>query len=246
MRSAMFRMARPRGAWRDCGRARYTHRVLRLVLIDGVVSAELVAVIEGFDNAKGKPLEVRLLEPGAESYESALRGVSKRECLLVIRDAERANGAALDVLQLDDEAELPLLIAARVAGNLEPALAFYLQQRRAIELNAVVNASAERIDFRGMAWRAVTGAELADLSGVLVPLPVEGFVTLRADGGVVTVTVSEPTQDETTEARNFLASLVHHGQVSTHIPGQRARGTHEIVTDAQGQRRLVRLRAGTR
>jgi hypothetical protein len=223
--------------------------VLRRVLIEGVVSTEVVAVIEGFSNAKGKPLEVCLLEPGADlnAESSALRGAAKRsECLLAVRDPDRAKGAELAVLKFDDEAELPLLIAARVAGNLEPALGFFLKQRRAIELNAVVNASAERIDFRGMAWHALTGAELADLSGVLVHLTVEGFVTLRADGAVASVTVSEPTQDETTEARNFLASLVHHGQVSTHIPGQRARGTHEIVTDGQGQRRLVRARAGAR
>ncbi|HET8933918.1 MAG TPA: hypothetical protein VFN67_10785 [Polyangiales bacterium] len=247
MRSAIFHVARPRQPWRARGRALYAYGVLRRVLIDGVVSAEVVAAIEGFATAKGKPLEVSLLEPGADLKSSGLRGVAKRaECLLAVREAEQVKGAELAALQFDDEAELPLLIAARVAGNLEPALAFYLKQRHAIDLNAVVNASAERIDFQGTAWRALTGAELANLSGVLVHLTVEGFVTLRADGGVAAVTVSEPTQDETTEARNFVASLVHHGQISTHRPGQRARGTHEITTDAQGQRRLVRVRAGAR
>ena len=147
----------------------------------------------------------------------------------------------------DDEAELPLLVAARVAaavsGNLTGALSYYLKTRHAVELSAVVSATSERVDFQGVAWRAVTGTELFDLSGILVPLPVVGFVTLRADGGVVTVTVSEPADDAMTEARNFVASLVHHGQVSAHTKGQR---THEIVADAQGQRRLMRVRSGTR
>jgi hypothetical protein len=230
------------------------------VLIDGVVSAELVELITGFTNAKGKPLKAAVLAPdadlaAAESYRSALRAVSGRaalsECLLVVRDAARAQGALVEnVLQFEDEAELPLLVAARVAAagsaNLQGALAYYLELRQAIELSAVVSATNERVNFQGVAWRAVTGDELFDLSGVLVPLTVVGFVTLRADGGVVTVTVSEPAQDELAEARNFVASLVHHGQVSAYMPGQRARGTHEIIADAHGQRRLVRVRSASR
>lgn len=231
--------------------------MLRLVLIDGVVSADVLAVIGAFTNALGKPLSAATLEPSADltvpdSYQSALRAGGRRvplsACLLAVRDAARARGAPVpNVLQFDDEAELPLLVAARVAAagsaNLTAALRYYLNNRRAFELSAVVSATSERVDFQGVAWRAVTGEELFDLSGVLVPLPVVGFVTLRADGGVVTVTVSEPAADAMTEARNFVASLVHHGQVSAHTTGRR---THEIITDAQGQRRLMRVRSGTR
>lgn len=225
-----------------------------MLLSDGGFSPEVLEVLEAFVDSKGKAIELAQLQPDADlgsalSYQSA-SGAALRECLLVVRDAERARVAAqlVTVLLFDDEAELPLLVAARLAAsaNLEPALGFYLQLRQGIESSVVVKASAERVDFRGMAWRVVTGDELLDLSGVLVRFSVVGFVTLRADGGVVTVTVSEPTVDEVSEARNFVASLVHHGQVFTHIPGQRARGTHEIVTDAHGQRRLVRARSGAR
>lgn len=228
--------------------------MLRVLLSDVVFSPEVLGVLEAFVDSKGRAIKIAQLPPDADlgsalSYRSA-SGAALSECLLVVRDAERARAAAqvVQTLLFDDEAELPLLVAARLgaSANLAPALGFYLQVHQRIESSAIVSASAERVDFRGMAWRVVTGEELLDLSGVLVPFSVVGFVTLRADGGVVTVTVSEPTSDEVSEARNFVASLVHHGQVSTHIPGQNARGTHEIVTDALGQRRLVRARSGAR
>ena len=40
--------------------------------------------------------------------------------------------------------------------------------------------------------------------------------------------------------------VVHHGQLQTQAQGQRARGTHQVVIDAAGERRLVRSRAGHR
>lgn len=233
--------------------------MLRALFIDEVTSPELVAVLRTLANAKGKPLEVAVLAGDADltapqRCQSALRAAGSRaalgDCMLVVRDAERAVAAQLPVLQVDDEAELPLLVAARIAGgssaNLEAALAFYLRLRQGLELSSIVSASAERIVFRALAWRAVEGKQLADLSGVFMALPVEGSVTLRTNGGVLAATVSEPSPDDLAEARNYLASLVQHGQVNTHTQGQLARATHEIVTDQAGQRRLVRLRSGAR
>ena len=227
--------------------------MLRALLIDGFDSAELVAALEVFVTAKAKPLRVFVLPHAADltlpqTYKVRL---ALSECLMVVREPERARSAqvmnGLEVLQVDDEAQLPLLVAARIgaSANFERALAFYLRQRHGIDVNAVVSASGS---FRGAAWRAIEGEELADLSGVMVPVPVQGSVTLRADGGVMAVTGAEPAPEDLAEARSFVASLVHHGQVHTHTPGQRGRGSHgshEVVTDARGQRRLVRLRTGT-
>lgn len=215
-------------------------RVLRALLIDGFESAELVEALSAFVTAKGKPLRVSVLPQAADLT------LPQSHSLLVVREPQRAQSArlvkGLEVLQVADESELPLRVAARIgaSANLEGALAFYLRQRYGIDANAIVSASGS---FRGVAWRGIEG--LAGLSGVLVPVPVEGSVTLQADGGVSTVTGAEPTPEDLAEARSFVASLVHHGQVHTHT-GQPARASHEVVTDARGQRRLVRSRAGTR
>jgi hypothetical protein len=215
----------------------YAGGVLRSLLIDGFESAELVEALKGFVTAKGKPLTVSVSPRGAELS-------AAKDRLLVVRQRERAQ-AARQALQADDEAEVPLLVAARIgaAENLAGALAFYLKQRHGVESSTVVSASAERIEFRAVAWRQIEGEELADLSGVWVPVPVAGCVTLREDGGVSAVTGAEPAPEDIAEAKNFALSLVRHGQVHTHMPGQRTRASHEVVTNAQGMRRLVRARA---
>jgi hypothetical protein len=221
--------------------------VLRALLIDGFESVELVEALSAFVTAKGRPLRVSVLQQAADLT------LPQSHSLLVVREPQRAQTArlvkGLEVLQVDDEAQLPLRVAARIgaSANLEGALVFYLRQRHGIDASAVVSTSGS---FRGVAWREIEGEELAELSGVMVPVPVEGSVTLQADGGVSAVRGAEPTPEDLAEARSFVASLVHHGQVNTHTrgPGHQpgARASHEVVTDARGQRRLVRSRAGTR
>ncbi|HTU60349.1 MAG TPA: hypothetical protein VMF89_17985, partial [Polyangiales bacterium] len=220
--------------------------MLRALLIDGFDSAELVAALETFVTSKGKPLRVFVLPQAddltlPQTYKVRL---SMSECLAAVRELDRARSAqvveGLEVMQVDDEAQLPLRVAARIgaSANVETALTFYLRQRHTIEASSVVSASGS---FRGAAWRELEG--LAELSGVMVPVPVEGSVTLRADGSVSAVSGAEPAPEAVAEARSFVLSLVQHGQVHTHT--QRGHGSHEVVTDAQGQRRLVRLRTGT-
>jgi hypothetical protein len=207
-------------------------------------------------------------------YQPALRKVSSRarlqDGLLVSGDAERARVAhsvsGLAVLrfkpssssgttaapnEFDDWAQLPLLVASRMRGesqvNLEVALQAYLQARHDLELASIEpGATAQHLRFRANAWRPIEGDNLGEASGVLAPLPVEGDVTRDSDGRVASLSVSEPSDEALSEARNFVASLVHHGQLETHAKGQRARGTHQIVVDAKGKRRLVRSRVSYR
>jgi hypothetical protein len=209
-----------------------------------------------------------------KTYQPALRKVGNRarlqDGLLVSGDTERARAArlvsGLAVLcfspsssrgtpatpnEFDDWAQLPLLVAARMRGesqaNLEVALKAYLHSRHDLELASIEpGATAQHLKFRANAWRPIEGDNLGKASGVLAPLPVEGDVTRDADGRVASVAVSEPSDETLSEARNFVASLVHHGQLETHAQGQRARGTHQIVVDAQGKRRLVRSRVSYR
>jgi hypothetical protein len=244
---------------------RYALAVLRVVLIDAPESADLLAALQPFVTGGGKPLKVGVLERTADladahTYQAALRTLGTRaplhECLLASSDAERARAAqsvkGLGVLHFDDPAELPLRVAVRIGGdsvaNQEGALRayFHAQARRDLDLTSIESSTPERIAFRATAWRPVEGEVLGDASGVRAPFPVEGVVTLRSDGGIESLKTSQPSADELNDARSFVASLVHHGQLETHEQGQRARGTHQIVIDAHGQRRLVRARTGHR
>jgi hypothetical protein len=245
------------------GGKEYARAVLRVVLIDSPESADLLAALQPLATASGKPLKVGALEPGADladvkTYQAALRKLGTRaplhDCLLASSDTERARAAesvtGLTVLQFDDPAELPLRVAAQIGGdstaNHACALRAYLHSRRDLDLTSIESSTPDRIAFRATAWRAVEGDELGVASGVHAPLPVDGVVMLRSGGRVESLEISEPSDEDQREARNFVASLVHHGQLQTHAQGQRARGTHQIVIDARGERRLVRSRAGHR
>jgi hypothetical protein len=234
--------------------------VLQVVLIDASGSADVVAALESLVNAKGKPLKVGLIERAADladvrTYQAALRGLGSQaalaDCLLVVdadaraEAAQRVQGLGLLRVRVHEVAGLPLLVAARIGAdslaNLERALGWFLRARYGLDLTSVVSSTPERIAFRALAWRVVEGDELGDVSGVRAPFAVEGLVTCDGAGRVESLQASEPSDDQLTEARNFVASLLHHGQ----LQAQRAGSSHEIVTDAQGQRRLVRLRTGS-
>ncbi len=236
----------------------YTSTMLRVVLIDARESAHFVAALEQLVTANGRPLKVGLLDRDAAELDLK-RTVSKlgsraplEDWLLVTDDVRRARGAhGVEVLAFEDPATVPLLVAARIGesratSNLEPALRYYLHARREIDLSSIEGATPERITFRATAWRPIEGDELGDVSGVRTPFPVGGVATLRSDGSIESLQISEPSDEDVREAKSFVASLVHHGQLQTHAQGQRARGTHQIVIDADGQRRLVRARAGHR
>jgi hypothetical protein len=202
-------------------------------------------------------------KPDATIFQAALRRLGSRarlrDCLLITEDAEQVRkvraelemralkfrSAGSSEFDFDDWAQLPLLVASqlgsRSSSNLEHALAVYLRARHDLELTALEPSSTpETVRFRATSWVAVAGETLGELSGVRVAFAVEGEVARRADGQVETTHFSEPSAEELRETTNFVASLVHHGQLETHAKGQHARGTHQIVVDARGQRRLVR------
>jgi hypothetical protein len=226
---------------------------------------DTIAALEQLVTSKGKPLHVEVLARNQDladpkTYQAALRKVSSRallqDALVISEDAERARAAhsrhRLAVLlfipsdsrakgaksasgdDFDDWAQLPLIVSARMRGesqaNLEVALKAYLHARHDLELASIEpGATAQHLPFRATAWR-----------------PVEGVVARDSAGRVASVKISEPSDEALSEARNFVASLVHHGQLETHAKGQRARGTHQIVVDAKGKRRLVRSRVSYR
>jgi hypothetical protein len=227
---------------------------------------DALAAVAQLTTSNGKPLHVELLSRehdlgDPKTYQAGLRRVSRRarlqDAVLISDDAERARAAravqGLTALHFErhDWAELPLVIAAREErasqANLEVALKSYLHARHDLELASVEpGPTAQQIAFRATAWRPIEDDGLGEASGVLAPFPVEGVVSRDSGGRVDAVKVPEPSVEARSEARNLVASLVHHGQLESHAKGQRARGTHHIIVDAKGRRRLVRSRVSYR
>jgi hypothetical protein len=222
--------------------------------------------------AKSKPLiviEVDAADPKA--YRAALRQTGRRlqlqDCLLasaipdhvriarsdLAMTALRFRSTELEDLQhdFDDWLQLPLMIVkllrAETTANLEHALRTYLAARYDLELTAIESGStAEQVGFRATLWAPLEGDDLGEAVGVRAPFAVGGTACRRADGQVESIRISEPSAEELKEAADFVASLMHHGQLESHARGQPTRGTHQIVVDVHGDRRLVRARVGDR
>lgn len=83
------------------------------------------------------------------------------------------------------------------------------------------------------------------LRDVSVPVPVSGWVELRADGSVAGSSLPGPAPEEVREARVFARDLVERGSVrglSTGPGGPpRGRPTHELQADAEGRRIIRRI-----
>jgi hypothetical protein len=77
---------------------------------------------------------------------------------------------------------------------------------------------------------------------VRLPFTVEGRVTRGSAGDIRSVGIAEPSADEAAEAASFLRSLAAHGQLGGSTGPLGDASTHDIETDAQGRRKLVRKR----
>ena len=97
--------------------------------------------------------------------------------------------------------------------------------------------------MRGRAAKLVQHSDpkLKQLDGVYVELPTEVTVNLGAGGQVMKVTSTPPEADATSDAVNYVSSLLKSQRVA--VPGQPAvNATHELEHDATGRKRLVRRR----
>lgn len=146
-----------------------------------------------------------------------------------------------------DWAEAPLLVAKMLdpngMKNVEAALRLYLAASEHMDLVSVTS-SANPATLLGKvsAWHAITNEKLKDLSGVNVKLPAEIRVQLDASGKVKTVDRAEPTPADKEEAAHFLESLATHGQIASQSEVPSCGATHQINTDSEGRRYLVRKR----
>ena len=128
--------------------------------------------------------------------------------------------------------------AEDLANLLRPILA----SRDGIDLVSLDDEpSASVLHGRAKEWVPLEKTELGPLAGVHVALPVE--IAVRVEPGRAVVTVSDPADDELSEAATFVAGLAARGQIVTE-PGKTAKGnaTYRIEVDPQGRRLLKRSR----
>ena len=181
------------------------------------------------------------------------------ECLLVSADAAHVQAARqrlhMYALQFgprraaadfDDWAVAPALIAHAVAPD------------RAANLNAVVRAHlagqgvelvaaralprAATIDAVGQVWWPVSVPGCDDLEGLRVAMPVTSRISRGPRGTLGAAPVVGPSSAELAEAGAFVRSLAAQGQIAGRVGPQVPHPTHRIETDAQGVKRLVRVR----
>ncbi len=188
---------------------------------------------------------------------------SLERCLFITENAAHI-AAARDVLGMsvlqfrpgdadtpgfDDWSDAPALIAARVApddlDDLQQALDVKLAGR-GIEVTRIAPPDAAgAMQLAARMWQLVSVPGHDDLQDVKVAVPVTGRVT-RGPHGELHSAIEPPTDDALGEVRAYVSTLAAQGQIggrsTRHVP----RPTHEIETDRDGNRKLVRRRMSAR
>lgn len=176
-----------------------------------------------------------------------------KECLLITEEAAHVKSVhdnfGMAGLQFgkdfDDWGEAPELIADIVAphqfANTAAALAARLAEDGIEMDSAELVDEGESVNVRGTVWRELTDPSFGDLRGVQATVPVEGIVSRKKKSSVVkSANLAEPTAENIAETEKFVKNLAKHGQIAD---GKNRPGTfpsHEIKTDADGKRKLVR------
>ena len=150
--------------------------------------------------------------------------------------------------EFDDWLQAPAMVAHLLnpAGgpNAEAALGQHLRLAHGFDLHETDRPARQgaTTTVRGTLWKPVGTSAGDELADVHAPFPVEGTVTRGSAGEIRAVRFSQPGPADLAEAAAFVRSLARHGQIrgSSHPLGDAA--THDIETDDQGRRKLVRTR----
>jgi hypothetical protein len=152
----------------------------------------------------------------------------------------------------DDWRQAPAMIAHLIEGahgaNTEMALRDHLEAAHGFEARAfqpaggVAGAPSSPTTVTGTAWVPLGDASDPAGRGLHAPFPSEATVDRGPQGEIREIRITPPPASAVAEASAFARSLGHHGQLEG-PPGPLGRtATHDIETDAQGRRRLVRKR----
>ena len=207
-----------------------------------------------------------VLKPHRTFFVTALARLKSKalfdECLFITENRDHVRAARTELhmhalqfrssrsttFDFDDWLQAPAMVAHLVdsagGSNTEAALRQHLRVAHGFDLQAIDRPDQARktTRVRGTLWKPVGESAGKELADVHAPFTLEGEVTRGPSGEVQAVRFVEPASDEVTEAASFLRSLARQGQIggSSPQPGQAA--THDIETDDQGRRRLVRKR----
>jgi len=206
-----------------------------------------------------------VLKPNRKIFETALARLrskaSLKECLFItenqdhIRLARTAlhmsalqfRGSTSTTYDFDDWLQAPAMVAhlidAAGGSNAETALRHHLSHSHGFDLQAVEGPErGATTTVRGTLWKPVGKSAGDELADVHAPFSVEGEVTRGPAGQIRAVRLAEPASADVTEAASLIRSLARHGQVGGSSPQPDDAATHDIETDDQGRRRLVRRR----
>ena len=204
-----------------------------------------------------------VLKPDRALFERALRRLRVKatleECLLVTENGAHIkavrNRLHMSALQFraaesrhfdfEDWSQAPAMIAhlidQRPERNMHLATKAYLAST-GIELSSLEPTSESgRFKVSGQMWCPVVLPGVVDVQAVHISVPVEGELT-RGRKGEIHSSVSRPTEEQIAEATAFVASLAAHGQIAQRGAIRATGATHEIATDGNGRRRLMRKR----
>ena len=207
-------------------------------------------------------------KPERVVFETALRRLQVKatltECLLITENAAHVKAARTTLhmkalqfgpagaagVDFSDWSQAPALIAhllapthasAAHAANTHAAVSARLAAQ-GMTVTALEPAGKNgHLKAYGHAWHPVSVPGEPDLQQVQMSVPVDADVS-RGPAGEVHATVSPPAREQLAEATAFAASLAANKQIGPPGATRAAGATHEITTDAGGQRRLVRKR----
>lgn len=148
--------------------------------------------------------------------------------------------------EFSDWSEAPLLISQLVAPeqitNVELALKVRLAATHGMEFLAMKSKTQSGgVSGQAQKWHPIPDPQQGG-QDIHVQLPIEVEISLDDQGRVQSVENDQPDPETVAEAAHYIKTLEDNEQIS-HEPGPLPPGaTHQVETDEQGRKRLVRKR----
>lgn len=207
-------------------------------------------------------------KPSRVVFETALRRLQVKaalaECVLITENAAHVKAvrstlhmkalqfgpAGAAGVDFSDWSQAPALLAhliapdhasAAHAGNTHAAVTARLAAQGMTVTALEAGAQKGHLKAYGHAWHPVSVPGEPGLQHVHMTVPVDADVSL-GPAGEVHAKVNAPAREHVAEATAFAVSLAANQQIGPPGAPRAAGATHEITTDASGQRRLVRKR----